>query len=456
MRSTLHIDELIEIVRRGGAVKTGIDVFNSRGVLLIDKDVLLTSINALLALKQNGLINVPIDSEKAGGAWDRSGKQIEVQRLVVPETPEKPPILSETQQKVEKITQLRKEASSVHERAKENMKKVIAQIKDSGGSFDQSIVETTVDEIFFFLSEKGNAFSYLTKELFAYDDYLYNHSVNVCTLGTAILMRFNEHFGALVNGQLNQMFMHHTGVTVTEKTASYIHYYPEELRDMAVGLFLHDIGKVSVIDQILNKQGKLGREELELYNAHSFKYGYEVLKKNNIYNAIIHNVVQYHHAALFKGENKAYPKEKLPIEIPPYVKICKLTDSYDVMTSKRPYKDAENPVSAVTDIFRRYAGKEDYMLQLILHAFVSVVGIYPPGSVVFLRNGQMAYILESAGPIYVPFTDQYGNTLDGRHEPVDVSLLPENDIDLTIDRRRPPLPPKETYEMLPEYIKKLD
>ena len=63
-----------------------------------------------------------------------------------------------------------------------------------------------------------------------------------------------------------------------------------------------------------------------------------------------------------------------------------------------------NPIRVVTRLFRTYAQK-DPLLQFILHAFVNAVGLHPPGSVVYLTNQQMAYVLDSKGPIVLPFTD---------------------------------------------------
>ncbi len=455
MKTSVKIDELIEMVRKGGAIKTGVDVFNSRGVLLIEKSVLLKSVNALLTLKQNGLLDVPVDYNKAGGVWDKDGKLIKTKKQAVDSgEPKRKIVLSESQSRVEEVTRLKKEAKAFHQRAKENMRGVIEEIKKTGGKFDQAIIESTIDEIFIFLARKGNAFSYLAKELFTYDDYLYDHSVNVCTLGTAVLLRFNEQFGELVNRQLNQLFMNNAKLSLNEGSTSYILYYPEELKEIAMGLFLHDIGKVLVSEQILNKESPLTSDETKMLESHSYEFGAGLLEKNGIHNAFINNVVKYHHSASYKGESKAYPTEKLPIEIPPYVKICKLVDVYDAMTTKRPHKDAESPVSVVTDIFRRYAGKEDIMLQLVLHAFVNVVGIYPSGSVVYLRNGQMAYIADSEGPICIPFTDRHGNPVPNSQEPFDASSVGQENIGLNIDRRRPPLPPKDTHGMLPEYLRK--
>jgi len=80
MEPSVKIDELIEIVRKGGAVKTGVNVYNSRGALLIEKDVIIKSVNALITLKQNGLLDVPVDFEKAGGVWDKNGRLIEAKK----------------------------------------------------------------------------------------------------------------------------------------------------------------------------------------------------------------------------------------------------------------------------------------------------------------------------------------------------------------------------------------
>lgn len=456
MEPSVNIDELIEIVRKGGSVKTGLDVYNSRDVLLIEKNVLINSVNTLLTLKQNGLLEVPVDYGNTGGVWDKNGKYVETKAEPAEhDEPKRKIILSEASKKVRKITQIKKEAKAFHQRAKENVKKIIEEIKKTGGIFNQAIIESTVDDIFDFLATNGNVFSYLAKELFTYDEYLYNHSVNVCTLGAAVLLQFNEHFGELINKHLNQLYMGNTSMNLSENSTSFILYYPDELKEIAMGMFLHDIGKVLVSEQVLNKQGELASDERALLDSHSYELGERILKKNGIQNAFINNVVKFHHSPIFKGETNTYPAVKLPIEVPPYVKICKLVDIYDSLTSKRSYKDAESPVTAVTDIFRKYAGKDEIMLQLVLHSFVRVVGIYPSGSVVYLRNGQMAYIVDSDGPICVPFTDRHGNPVQKEQEPLDFASIGEENVGITIDRRRLPLPPKNTYDLLPEYLKGL-
>jgi len=140
-------------------------------------------------------------------------------------------------------------------------------------------------------------------------------------------------------------------------------------------------------------------------------------------------------------------------DIPIYVRICKLADIYDAMTSRRCYKEAINPINVVTQLFRNYA-KKDTMLQHVLHAFVKSIGIYPPGSIVFLRNGQMAYVLESDGPLVIPFTDNQSNTLRRKADPIKISTT-ETDTSRMVDNNRSVKTPKEVYKILPNYIKNI-
>jgi hypothetical protein len=131
--------------------------------------------------------------------------------------------------------------------------------------------------------------------------------------------------------------------------------------------------------------------------------------------------------------------------------MCKLADIYDAMTSRRCYKEAFNQVSVVTDIFRKYASK-DALLQQVLFCFVKSIGIYPPGSVLFLQNGQMAYVLDSSGPLLIPFTDSQGNPLKTKADVIDLSV-PDIPEELKPDSRRKITMPLEVVSRLPDYLK---
>jgi len=452
----MKIDRLLDIVARGGSVKTGIDIHNKEGALLLEKNVRVNKVSTLLVIKQNGLYDLNIDPTSEGGVWDKSGQLLPlttVEKKAVPE--DDPSDLTDVENRIRQITRVKKEATQKHRKAKDNIKKVISEMKESGGQFDVQLVEDTVSDIFNFLNRNSTAFSSLTKEIFSYDDYLYTHSVNVCTIGTAILNHFNDHFSEIINNYLASISLGGNESGNADILRFYINYQPSELRDMSMGYFLHDVGKVLIPDKILNKKGSFSAEEFKIVKTHSYEKGVEVLDKNRISNAVIENILINHHSGLFNGEERSYPDNKLPIEIPPYVKIAKLADIYDAMTSKRCYKDAFNPINAVTSIFRTYANKDPF-LQVVLHSFVKIVGIYPPGSILTLRNGQMAYVLLSDGPVILLCTDTKGQPLANKPDPIDLgSINTVESPQIQIDKRRPLNAPTEVIDSLPSYITKL-
>lgn len=476
MNTRVSIDNLIEIVKTGGKVKTGMDVYSKKGVLLLDKEIVVEKAKILEIIKEKGINSVPVNTELAGGLWDSNGNQINVASdglidVEAPDTPviEEPVIESspgdevfpdmatnEVEMRLLEIEEIKKEATQKYTEAKQTIKKVLGDIKETGGIFDYDEVETNVSSLVNFLVVADNPFSYLTQEMLSYDDYLYNHSINVCAIGTAVVNRFNTHFSKVVDdllkGSTGDIF-HPFEKEDNNQKSSFLSYYPDDLSDISLGFFLHDIGKITVPDEILNKKGRLTETEFAEVRKHSYEYGAALLDKNKLKNSVIRNIIKYHHAPLYEDEKRCYPTEQHYTQIPLYVRICKLADIYDAMTSKRCYKEAFNPINVVTQLFRDYA-KKDQMLQYVLHAFVKSIGIYPPGSIIYLRNGQMAYVLESAGPLVIPFTDGQGQTLSQKPDPIDINAFDVPDLK-KVDSRRSVKAPKDVYDILPPYIRKI-
>ncbi len=450
----ISIDRLIELVKNGATVKTGVDVYNKHGVLLLERDIPVSEVKVLEVLKANRVSELPIKAGKEGGVWDAAGTPISL-----PGTPDRPsesqpraPEISSLELKLKEIAELKVEAAQKYNIAKANIRKVLYDIKRSGGEFDYGSVEENVTELLSFVSSSGNAFSYLTKELFSYDDYLYNHAIQVCTIGTAVLNKFNRLFTTSINRYLTSSAFNSFEAGMPQVRDAFTCYLPEEMKDMSMGFFIHDIGKVMIPQEILNKKGRLTKEEFGIVRRHSFEKGMEILDINRINNPYIRNIIKYHHAPLFGDEEGCYPLDKSPHELPLYVKICKLADIYDAMTSKRSYKEAVNPISVVTKIFRTYTQK-DQMLQFIMHSFVKSIGIYPPGSIASLRNGQLGYILDSRGPIVIPVSDIRGRPLSTKPDPIELGRIPVVDEVYGIDNRKPLVSPAEAWKLLPEYLK---
>lgn len=428
----LTIDALIQIVEKGGRVKTGIDIYSKSGVLLLDKDALVNTPKPLLLIKRSGITDLLFDPREMGGLWDQNGNPIEIKPAIKP-TAQFAELSNsgEVEKRVKNITELKNEASRRYLKAKENIKKVISDIRRTGGKFDYETVEHTVTDLVDFISDNNNAFFYLTKDIFSYDDYLYHHAINVCTIGTAILKKFTAQF--------------ETDITTIARNKMF---------QISIGYFLHDVGKVLIPDHVLNKTRQLTPEEFAVIKTHSYEKGQFLLELNGIKAPEIQAIVKYHHSAIQKGELNYYPDMDFPEKLPAYVKICKLADMYDAMTSKRCYKEAYNPVSVVTNIVRKYATK-DQTLRYILHSFVKAIGIYPAGSVVRLTNHQLAYVLDSEGPLVIPFTGVNKVPLTGVPAPVDMENEKLKDVGLSIDMDTPLLSPIEAYALLPEHMKQM-
>ena len=111
------------------------------------------------------------------------------------------------------------------------------------------------------------------------------------------------------------------------------------------GVLMHDIGKVSVPDEILRKPGKLTDEEFELMKAHT-TIGYEILKQLTMLSDEL-EIVRSHHE---RFDGKGYPDRKKADQLPIFVWIASAADAIDAMTSDRPYRKAMSLEVAVDQV----------------------------------------------------------------------------------------------------------
>jgi hypothetical protein len=87
-----------------------------------------------------------------------------------------------------------------------------------------------------------------------------------------------------------------------------------------------------------------------------------------------------------------------------------------------------------------------------LHSFIKSIGIYPAGSVVQLENGQLGYVLDSRGPLVLPFAGPHRNPIAGILTPIDMADEGVKNTELTIDVTKPLLSPIDTFHLLPNYL----
>ena len=122
---------------------------------------------------------------------------------------------------------------------------------------------------------------------------------------------------------------------------------PAEIKVIARGAFLHDIGKMAIPDQILRKPGPLTREEQEVMREHCSR-GYHILRKIPFLSDA--SEIVYSHQEHFDGTG--YPNGLKGAEIPIGARIFAVADTLDAITSDRPYRKARSFDAAREEILR--------------------------------------------------------------------------------------------------------
>jgi len=119
----------------------------------------------------------------------------------------------------------------------------------------------------------------------------------------------------------------------------------EDIRVIARGAFLHDIGKMAIPEKILTKPGKLTPDELDVMKEHAW-YGYKIVKKIPFLSEAAEIV--YSHQERFDGTG--YPRRLKGEEIPLGARIFSIADTFDAITSDRPYRPKQSDEAARKEI----------------------------------------------------------------------------------------------------------
>jgi putative nucleotidyltransferase with HDIG domain len=125
---------------------------------------------------------------------------------------------------------------------------------------------------------------------------------------------------------------------------------PSECEVLRKAALLHDIGKIGVDDSVLRKHGKLTEEEFALIKRHPV-IGHEILKAIGPFEPLLPGVLHHHEA----WDGTGYPDGLAGDDIPRIAQIIAVADSFDAMTSDRPYRSGM-PIEQVLDIFKRGIG----------------------------------------------------------------------------------------------------
>ncbi len=263
--------------------------------------------------------------------------------------------------------------------------KAVADTATTTGRLDIERILEVVDDIVDQVLRNRNVV-YSIADIKAFDDYTYGHSVDVCVLAV--------------------MCAAELGMT------------RYDLLDLGTGAILHDLGKLFTPKAILSKPSPLSGDEWDVIRRHPWD-GFQMLRKQ-VPLMSAHVAFQHHE----RYDGSGYPRGLTDGQTLDIAKVTAVADSYNAMTSDRPYRKGLMPHQALP-ILAREAGKS-YNPDVV-RAFIKIVAAYPLGTVVRLSDGSVATV--------VGVTQEICDVqiMSGPHEGSHVSIHHESDIRI-IDR----------------------
>ncbi|WP_263264731.1 HD-GYP domain-containing protein [Pseudomonas sp. RIT-PI-S] len=195
------------------------------------------------------------------------------------------------------------------------------------------------------------------------DEYTYMHSVAVCGLMVALARQMGQ---------------------------------PDALvREAGTAGLLHDIGKMAIPNDVLNKPGRLTDDEFALVRTHPLS-GLEILQRSGFLSVAAIDVCMHHHE---KVDGTGYPYGLAGDEISPMARMAAICDVYDAVTSPRPYKKPWGPAHSLKEM----ASWKGHFDRHLFQGFVRTVGIYPVGALVRLDSDRLAIVVDqNEGALLTP------------------------------------------------------
>lgn len=246
-------------------------------------------------------------------------------------------------------------ARKIHAKAAQAVTSMFNEAR-MGNAIKVEEVTTLVEEINQSIARNSDALLSLARLKNA-DNYTYLHSVAVC----ALMIALGRQLG--LQGDI--------------------------LKEAGMAGLLHDVGKMAIPGEILNKPGRLTDEEFLIVKAHP-QQGWEMLKNCPDVGEMALDVCLHHHETVV---GTGYPDGLSGEALSLYARMGAVCDVYDAITSDRCYKAGWAPGEAIRKMTEWKDGRFD---EAVFRAFVKTVGIYPAGTLVKLKSGRLGVVLEQS------------------------------------------------------------
>jgi putative nucleotidyltransferase with HDIG domain len=260
------------------------------------------------------------------------------------------------------------------------------------GSFNLNLTKRWMQSIFNHVVD-DESFLYGLTNIKNYDEYTLNHSINVCILAISLGRRI--------------------GLT------------REELSDLGVSAFLHDLGKTDIPKEILDKPSALNGEERAIVEGH-VQHGAEKLIRLKSARRLPLRAIQVAMEHHIRADMSGYPPYHRKKTTSLFSRIVKIVDYFDAITTRRVYRPHTLTREEALREMKAKSGEE--FDPGLLDAFISMIGAYPIGSAVVLNTGEIGIVFEAnphpafqLRPKVKVIADLRGNKFDG--EVVDLTEI---------------------------------
>lgn len=198
-----------------------------------------------------------------------------------------------------------------------------------------------------------------------------------------------DSLACMVNIRKKDEYLLEHSVAVSVYITIFAHFLKmskQVVQHLSVGAFLHDIGKIKIPDEILNKPGKLTDEEFTIMKTHA-NHSIDIIKKTPGISKLSLEVAALHHEKL-NGEG--YPFQIKGKDIHKYGRMIAICDIFDALTANRCYKEGF-PHNKAFSILRELA-KNNHLDAKLVDQFIQCLGVFPIGSLVQLESKKLAVV----------------------------------------------------------------
>jgi putative nucleotidyltransferase with HDIG domain len=306
-----------------------------------DGGLLITSANQVRSLGETGLSLLTIDTDK--------GKDLAADAEPLSDPSRRPPTSGRLVHFDEEIAHAKQARTETTDTLRSSLEDVAAgreldfgRVKQAGTAIAESVLRNV------------DAMVSLTR-LKKHDPYTAMHSMNVCTLVTAMAM--------------------HGGAS------------PSELPMITTAALLHDVGKTRVPLEVLNKPGRFEPGELMEMRKHA-TYSGDIMREMGGFGEESIAIATQHHEMM---DGSGYPLGLWGDHVHHYARLTAVADVYDALTAKRVYKPAMPMYQSLLRIHKNKGSEFD---ESAVDLFVKTLGLYPVGSLVELNTRERAVVYE--------------------------------------------------------------